>query len=191
MASAASDNRRETENKGFPPAVDPRKLGSASSLPKTSRYMYSYRIRCDIIYDMRLVVDTSVVVAALRSPSGASAAIMRLARQQRVILLMSVALATEYEAVCRLPEHRLAAGLSEREVDIFLTTIIALAEPVETHFFWRPQLRDPSDEMVLEAAVNGRADALITFNLRDFGMAPLRFGIELLVPREVMARIRQ
>ncbi len=104
---------------------------------------------------------------------------------------MSVALAMEYDAVCRLPEHRLAAGLSEREVDIFLTAFIALAEPVETHFVWRPQLRDPGDEMVLEAAVNGRADALVTFNLRDFRDTPSRFGIELLLPREAILRIKQ
>lgn len=97
----------------------------------------------------------------------------------------------EYEAVCNEPDHRLAAGLSEREVDIFLTAIIALAEPVETHFLWRPQLRDSGDEMVLEAAVNGRADALVTFNVRDFGKVPSRFGIEVMLPREVMARIRQ
>ena len=57
-----------------------------------------------------------------------------------------------------------------------------MAEPVKTHFLWRPQLRDPGDEMVLEAAVNGRADALVTFNLRDFGSAPSRFGVELLLP---------
>ncbi|HXR35980.1 MAG TPA: putative toxin-antitoxin system toxin component, PIN family [Candidatus Binataceae bacterium] len=137
------------------------------------------------------MVDTSVVVAAMRSPSGASAAIMRLARQGRITLMMSVALALEYEAVCRLPEHRLAAGLSEQEVDVFLTAIIAIAKPVETHFLWRPQLRDPDDEMVLEAAVNGRADILVTFNMKDFGDAPLRFGIEVLLPRETMARIKR
>jgi predicted nucleic acid-binding protein len=104
---------------------------------------------------------------------------------------MNVALAIEYEAVGNEPEHRQAGGLSEREVDIFLTAIIALAEPVETYFWWRPQLTDPEDEMVLEAAVNSRADAIVTFNMRDFGKARSRFGIEVMLPREVMARIRQ
>jgi predicted nucleic acid-binding protein len=67
--------------------------------------------------------------------------------------------------------------------------VIALSEPVETHFLWRPQLRDQADEMVLEAAVNGRADALVTFNIADFGAAPARFGIETLLPREALRRI--
>jgi predicted nucleic acid-binding protein len=76
-------------------------------------------------------------------------------------------------------------------VDTFVDAVIAMAEPVETHFLWRPQLRDPNDEMVLEVAVNGRADALVTFNLRDFGNVPHRFGVELLLPRAAMARIRR
>ena len=144
---------------------------------------------CDIVDDVNLVLDTDVVVAAMRSPGGASAAILQAARQGLTTLLASVALALEYEAVCGKAEHRLASGLSGREVDVFLTVVIALAKPVHTHFLWRPQLRDAGDEMVLEAAVNGRADALVTFNGRDFGTAPLRFGIEVLLPREALRRI--
>ena len=116
---------------------------------------------------------------------------MRAARQGETTLLASVALAMEYDAVCSEAEPRLAAGLSDWEVDVFVTAVIALAEPVEMHFLWRPQLRDPGDEMVLEAAINGHADALVTFNVRDFGVAPSRFGVELLLPREAIWRIRQ
>jgi putative PIN family toxin of toxin-antitoxin system len=140
---------------------------------------------------MKVVLDTDVIVAGMRSPGGASAEILRKARQGRVTLLMSVPLAVEYEAICSEAEHRLAAGLSEREVGIFLDAIVAMAEPVKTHFLWRPQLRDPGDEMVLEAAVNGRADLLVTFNVRDFGAAPSRFGIEVMIPRDALERIRQ
>jgi predicted nucleic acid-binding protein len=57
--------------------------------------------------------------------------------------------------------------LNEREVEIFLDAVLAMAEPVKVHFLWRPQLRDPGDEMVLETAVNGQTDALVTFNVRD------------------------
>ncbi|MGH9437431.1 MAG: putative toxin-antitoxin system toxin component, PIN family [Terriglobia bacterium] len=145
----------------------------------------------DIIYDVILALDTDVVVAAMRSPGGASAAILQAARQGRTTLVASVALAMEYEAVCRESEHRLASGLSDQEVDVFVTAVIALAEPVETHFLWRPQLRDPDDEMVLEAAVNGHADVLVTFNTRDFGVVPSQFGVQVLLPREALRRIRQ
>jgi len=106
-------------------------------------------------------------------------------------LLLSVPLALEYEAVCRRAEHRAEAGLTAPQVEVFLDAIIAMAEAVPTHFLWRPQLRDPGDEMVLEAAVNGGADALVTFNVRDYGTSPSRFGVEVLLPREAIARIRR
>ena len=137
------------------------------------------------------MLDTDAVVAAMRSPTGASAAIVRAVRQRQATLLLSVPLAMEYEAVCRRSEHRMEAGLSERQVEIFLDAIIAMAEPVPTHFLWRPQLRDPNDEMVLEAAVNGRAEVLVTFNVRDYGTAASQFGVEVLLPREAIARIQR
>jgi putative PIN family toxin of toxin-antitoxin system len=140
---------------------------------------------------MRLVADTDVIVAAMRSPTGASAAIVRAAREGKVTLLASVALAMEYEAVCSEAEHRLAAGLSVAQTAIFIDAVVALTEPVRTHFLWRPQLRDAGDETVLEAAVNGRADVLATFNVRDFGSVPARFGIDLLLPRDALKRIRR
>lgn len=64
-----------------------------------------------------------------------------------------------------------------------------MVEPVGTRFLWRPQLRDPADEVVLEAAINGGADALVAFNRRDFGDAPDRFGIDLLSPRQALRRV--
>jgi putative PIN family toxin of toxin-antitoxin system len=140
---------------------------------------------------MRLVVDTDVVVAGLRSPAGASAALLGAFRRGRGVMLLSVPLLIEYEAACRRAEHRLAAGLSETEIEAFLDGLVFLAEPVETHYRWRPQLRDPGDEMVLEAAVNGRARAIVTFNRRDFGAAPANFGIEVLSPAEALRRTYQ
>jgi putative PIN family toxin of toxin-antitoxin system len=136
-------------------------------------------------------MDTDAVVAAMRSPSGASAAIIRAARQRQATLLLSVPLAMEYESVCRRSEHREASGLSVQQVEIFLDAIIAMGEPMRTHFLWRPQLRDPNDEMVLEAAVNGRANVLVTFNVRDYGTAAAQFGVEVLLPREAIGRIKR
>jgi len=157
---------------------------------RRSVHTVKHRIRYDIVCDVRVVLDTDVVVAAMRSPAGASAAILRCMREGAATLVLSVPLAMEYEAVCKQAEQRLAAGLSERQVDAFVTAVIAMAEPVRSHFLWRPQLRDPGDEMVLEAAVNGRADALVTFNARDYADVPARFGVELLLPREAIGRMR-
>ncbi len=137
---------------------------------------------------MRCVLDTNVIVAAMRSPSGASAELLRMARREQIQLVANVALAIEYEAVCKLAEHQLAAGLETKEVDAFLDAVVAMIDPVETHFMWRPELRDPADEFVLEAAVNGRADAIVTFNLRDFGIIPKRFGVALLKPLDIVRR---
>lgn len=104
----------------------------------------------------------------------------------RFTLLLSVAL--EYEAVCRDPAQRIVLGLSEEEVGAIVSALCAVSEPVHVRYLWRPQLRDPADEMVFETAVNGRAGALVTFNRRDFGDAPARFGIALLSPQEALRR---
>ena len=129
-------------------------------------------------------------MAALRSPKGASAALLRLLDAGQATLLFSVALTLEYEAICQLSEHRLAAGVGPEEAAIFLNALISIAEPVEVHFRWRPQLRDPGDEMVLETAVNGQAYALVTFNQRHYGKIPGKFGIEVLAPGDALRRIR-
>lgn len=134
-------------------------------------------------------MDTDAVVAAMRSPSGASAALLLAALEGRLTLLISVPLVIEYEAICSRPEHWLAAGLTERNVGQFLDGLVALAEPVESHFLWRPSLRDPCDEMVLEAAVNGHAKAIVTFNVKDFQAARAKFGLEVLKPSEALRRI--
>ena len=75
-------------------------------------------------------------------------------------------------------------------VGVFLDAIAALVQLLKTHFLWRPQLRDPGDEMALEAAVNGQAQAVVTFNLRDFGTATSRFGVDLLLPRNALALLK-
>lgn len=79
--------------------------------------------------------------------------------------------------------------MSESEVETVVTALCAVADPVATRFLWRPQLHDPADEMVLDAAINGAADALVTFNRQDFGQAPARFGVALLSPQEALRRL--
>jgi putative PIN family toxin of toxin-antitoxin system len=137
----------------------------------------------------RIVIDTSVVVAGLRTRLGAGNAVLRLVANRRLVLLATPPLFLEYEDVLKRPEHRLVHGLTPDEIDELLADLAALIEPVEVHFRWRPQSRDPNDEMVLEAAINGRADALVTYNVADFAVAGERFGIPVLSPRELLRKV--
>ncbi len=134
-------------------------------------------------------MDTDTIVAAMRSPTGASAALLRVARDGRVTLAATVPLCLEYEDVCGRPEHMAAAGFNSADLAVFLNAVIDLVEPVNAWFLWRPQLRDPGDELVLEAAVNGRVVAIVTFSRRDFRPAAGRFGLEILLPAEAIRRI--
>jgi putative PIN family toxin of toxin-antitoxin system len=140
---------------------------------------------------MRQVIDTGVLVAAMRSPGGASAALLVLLLERQATMLLSVALAFEYETTCMRVEHLLAARASKADIKSLVDAIIDVIEPVEVHYQWRPQLSDAGDEMVLEAAANGRADAIVTFNRKDYGTAPERFGIEVMTPAEALRRIRK
>jgi putative PIN family toxin of toxin-antitoxin system len=139
---------------------------------------------------MRVVLDTSVVVAALRTRSGVGNAVLRLVAQRRVKILATPPLFLEYEEVLKRPEHRLAHGLTPEAVDEFLAELAALIEPVELHFQWRPQGRDPNDEMVLEAAINGRADVLVTYNVADFVGVAERFRISVMHPVDLLKKVK-
>ena len=131
---------------------------------------------------MRVVLDTSILVAGLRSRNGASNRVLELVAAGRCIPLVTTALFLEYETVLLRPEQRLATGMSEAAVQGFLAALASAAEPVELDFVWRPQLSDPCDEMVLAAAVNGRAAAIVTHNVRDFAPVSRSFGIPVWVP---------
>ncbi len=138
---------------------------------------------------MKLVVDTNVLVTALRSPAGASAEVLRLVLRGRLAMAASIPIFLEYEAVLKRPEHLARGGIDSAQVDRFLAALAGVIEPVTIRFLWRPILRDPNDDMVLEAAVNGRVDAIVTFNRRDFLPQALRFGLEILAPADVLERL--
>jgi len=125
---------------------------------------------------MRVALDTDVLVAAVRSRRGASRAWLRAVLRREATLLLSVPLALQYEAVLTRPEQLAATGASLSQIGALLDAFCEVCTPVEISFLWRPMLRDANDEMVLEVAVNGRADRLLTFNERDFSGAG-RLGI--------------
>ncbi len=103
-------------------------------------------------------------------------------------MLASVPLFLEYEAVLTRAEHLLATGMTGMQVTGFLNYLAGLVTPVKFHFLWRPQLTDVADEMVLETAINGAADAIVTFNTRHFGPAT-QFGIDVIRPDEALRRL--
>jgi len=136
-----------------------------------------------------LVIDTNILVAATRNRRGPSFALMQIIRLGQAKMCCSPALFLEYEDVLKRPTHLSASGLSGSDVDAILNELARTIEPVMTHYQWRPQLRDPADEMVLEAAANAQAQAIVTYNLRDFGPAKL-FGIPVLKPEQCFQHFR-
>lgn len=134
-------------------------------------------------YPPKLVIDTNILVAATRNRSGPSFALMQIIRLRQAAACCSPALFLEYEDVLKRPDQLAACGLLSNDIDAILNELAGIIEPVTTHYQWRPQLRDPADEMVLEAAANARAQAIVTYSLRDFGPAKL-FGIPVLNPEQ-------
>jgi len=129
------------------------------------------------------------MVAAIRSDRGASRRLLVAALQRRLVLLVSTPLLLEYEAVMTRTEHLIASGLSGDDVGQLLDAVATVATPVRLAFLWRPTLRDADDDMVLETAMNGRADVIATFNVRDFQLGTDRFGIAAAKPGEVLKKL--
>jgi len=143
-----------------------------------------------ILYSiMKWVLDTATLVAAIRSNAGASNRLLAAGLRREVTLVVSTPLLLEYEAVMTRPEHLQASGLNEREVGVLLDAVAAVAEPVRLAFLWRPGLRDPDDDMVLETAVNGGADAIVTFNVSDFLGVAGRFGLKVWRPATALGEL--
>ena len=138
---------------------------------------------------MKMILDTNILVAGLRSKTGASNALLVAGFRRGYQWCCSVPLFYEYEDVLNRAEFLLDTGLTRKDVAMFVEDIAAIVVPVEVDFQWRPQLHDPGDEMVLEAAINCNG-AIVTHNLRDFGAAPARFGLELLSPADALQRIK-
>jgi putative PIN family toxin of toxin-antitoxin system len=138
---------------------------------------------------MRLVLDTNVLIAAFRSRRGASAELLRLGEKGLFRILCSTALFLEYEAVLSRAEVRRHTGHTLADVAKILDGLAALAIGVDVEFRMRPTLRDPNDEMVLEAALNGGAEAIVTHNERDFAPAKA-WKLQVLRPAVVVRRLK-
>jgi putative PIN family toxin of toxin-antitoxin system len=132
------------------------------------------------------VFDTSVIVAALRSRRGASFLILKAIRQRLVAGAISEALFLEYSDVLKRDANLQQFWIEPGEIDVLLAVLADSLKPVPIYFHWRPQLIDPNDEMVLECAINAQAKAIVTFNVKDFLPATLKFGIDVIQPGQLV-----
>jgi putative PIN family toxin of toxin-antitoxin system len=133
-----------------------------------------------------VVVDTNVVVAALRSRGGASFRLLTLiGKSDRFRIHLSVPLVLEYEDATKRAGQ---VALAPEAVDDVLDYLCSVAHLHDVFFLWRPTLRDPKDDLVLEAAVAGSCDGIISYNKRDFGGVD-RFGLWVETPGEFLKRI--
>ena len=134
-----------------------------------------------------IVIDTNVVISALRSRRGASFRLLSLVGQStKFEVNISVPLALEYEDVAN--RHLEEIGLSSADVEDVIDYICSVASLRRIFFLWRPLLKDPKDDMVLELAVESQSEIIVTFNKKDFVGAET-FGIRVLTPREFLKEI--
>jgi putative PIN family toxin of toxin-antitoxin system len=139
---------------------------------------------------VRVVLDTSVLIAAFRSSTGAAAEVVRLTLLQELTILMDYKLACEYRDVALRAEHLSASGKTREETELLLNTLEAVAEPVMVIVRHRPFSPDADDDLVLDVAINGSADAIVSNNTKHFREPAKRFGLGLLRPAELLSGFR-
>ena len=132
---------------------------------------------------IQVVLDTSVIFAALHSREGASHKLLMFLDQGVYENNVSTPLVLEYEATLKKKKEELA--LSSTEIEKFVDYLCTLSNRKKVFFLWRPTLNDPNDEMVLEVAVASSVSFIVTFNKRDFSNAS-KFGILVLNPAEFL-----
>ena len=116
---------------------------------------------------MRIVLDTSVLVAASRSRNGASFQLVSMLPTPRFEIALTIAVYTEWQAVLTRPEH-LPPGVTAEMALGFLRYLLSGAHLQDVHFLWRPFSRDPDDDMLIECAVSSGSEFIVTHNVKDF-----------------------
>jgi putative PIN family toxin of toxin-antitoxin system len=134
----------------------------------------------------KVVMDTNVLIAALRSKNGASFKMLSLIDSGKFTLCLSVPLVLEYEAAAK--KQAKAAGLTAADVDAIIDYLCLVGEHYKVYYLWRPLLRDPKDDMVLELAVTSNAESIVTYNRADFKGAG-QFGVKVRTPKELLGQM--
>jgi len=135
-----------------------------------------------------VVLDTNVLIAGLRSSQGASFALLEMIGEGLIEIGLSVPLVLEYEAVAKRQAREL--GLNFQDIDDLLDYLCKVGHHHSIYYLWRPVLRDPRDDMVLELAVESGIELILTHNIKDFPDAA-RFGVRAITPRDYLADIRK
>ena len=136
------------------------------------------------------MLDTSVLVAAFRSSGGAAAETVRLALLRELTILLDYKLVCEYRDVALRGEHLKASGKTQKGTELLIDMLEAVAEPVFVAVRHAPLSQDASDDMVLELAINGGADAIVTNNTKHFREAARDFDLQLMTPAELLNEFR-
>lgn len=137
---------------------------------------------------MRTVLDTSVLVAASRSRNGASFQIVSMLPSTQFEIALTIAVYTEWQAVLTRPEH-LPPGVTADMALGFVRYLASVAHLQDVHFLWRPFLRDPDDDMVLECAVASGCEFIVTHNVRDFRRIE-ELNVRAITPADFLNRLR-
>ncbi len=140
---------------------------------------------------MKLVLDTNVVVAAVRSRTGASAEVVRRVLRGDLSAAASTALLLEYEAVVTRPEHLQAAGFTRDQAMVVLDALTAAMAEAPIWWRLRPMSPDPGDDLVIEGAFNAGADVVVTANERDLADPCSLLGIRTLTPHVILSELRR
>ena len=134
---------------------------------------------------INVVIDTNVLISALRSNRGASFKLLSLVGTGKFDISLSVPLLVEYEAVCKRKKFK---HLIDTDIDGLLNYLCKVADKRDIFFLWRPFLKDPNDDMVLELAVEAGCEYIITYNLDDFKGIE-QFGVEAITPKKILIKI--
>ena len=134
----------------------------------------------------KIVIDTNVIVSALKSKNGFSFKLLSVIDDERFKVFISVPVILEYEDAINRDKTKIK--LNKSDIDAILDYICLISEERKIFYLWRPFLSDPKDDMFLELAVESESDFIITFNKKDFKGSE-KFGIKTLTPKEFLKRI--